>query len=67
MTDFPEAAHHKNPYLFQPMQYGKRIPVGTTLEPTDLYASTTGKWELCPCPGIIMNSPDVIWVRPVEH
>lgn len=44
---------------------GIKIEPGTVLEENDVYASTTGKWENCPCPGVMLQNSDVFWVRPV--
>jgi hypothetical protein len=41
------------------------IPPGTVLERTDLYLSTTGSWEPCPCPGVTLGEGNTTqWVRP---
>lgn len=45
--------------------YGSLILSGTTLEPTDHYASSSGEWEPCPCPGVVLqDNAAALWVRP---
>lgn len=40
---------------------------GTVLQETDLYLSSTGTWQLCPCPGLTLQpGTPVRWVRPIE-
>lgn len=44
---------------------GEILKPGEVLRDTDYYASTTGKWESCPCPGgKVREGLEVIWVRP---
>ncbi len=44
---------------------GVRLIPGEKLEPSDVYDSTGGLWELCPCPGLeIEPGAETIWVRP---
>jgi hypothetical protein len=44
---------------------GRRLQAGDVLRSTDVYASTTGKWERCPCAGaVLQTNVDVVWVRP---
>lgn len=44
---------------------GRRLETGDVLEPTDVYESTNGSWEVCPCPGLaIQAGADVVWIRP---
>ncbi|KKS38969.1 MAG: hypothetical protein UV01_C0001G0045 [Parcubacteria group bacterium GW2011_GWA2_42_14] len=46
--------------------FGTLIEKGTRLEKDDVYDSTSGKWEKCPCPGAVLQTsePNVIWIRP---
>jgi len=45
---------------------GEIIGKGSTLKATDLYASTSGRWESCPesCVGILLPKTPTLWVRP---
>jgi len=44
---------------------GILLGVGAKLQKDDRYASTDGKWQLCPIPGaIIQRGCEAIWVRP---
>lgn len=44
---------------------GFLLEVGDVLEPTDVYASTDGTWDPCPCPGLkLHDGVKVMWVRP---
>jgi len=60
-----EAKWHNHPMTGVPV-FGTLIESGTRLEENDVYDSTNGKWEECPCPGIILQTDGthVIWVRP---
>jgi len=45
--------------------FGRAIEPGTTLERSDVYESTNGNWEECPCPGVtLQEGVAVIWIRP---
>ena len=45
--------------------YGWKIEPGETLEATDVYSSSSGYWEACPCPGLVLQEGNaVVWVRP---
>lgn len=45
--------------------YGHILEPGDTLAPTDRYDSTNGTWELCPCPGLVLQEGNAaVWVRP---
>jgi len=65
-NDSSKADYCNNPYT-KNLIYGIRLKAGTILEATDVYASTSGKWELCPCPGLILGMTHTIWVRPVAE
>ena len=45
--------------------YGQRLVVGDTLQVTDVYDSTSGEWQPCPCPGVPLTATGdtVTWVR----
>ncbi len=44
---------------------GMILRPGATLQENDWYASTDGKWQLCPIPGLILQAGcNVMWVRP---
>ncbi len=43
---------------------GMQLVPGAILRPGDVYASTTGAWEECPCSGAMLGSVTSIWVRP---
>lgn len=45
--------------------FGEKLPAGTVLEATDLYDSSSGRWEPCPCPGLVLQEGvATTWVRP---
>lgn len=48
----------------QKLVYGMQLAPGAILQRGDVYASTTGEWETCPCPGAMLGSVTSIWVRP---
>lgn len=44
---------------------GYQLEPGDVLEADDVYASASGQWERCPCPGAtLLEGSDVVWVRP---
>ena len=64
---------HLNKYAVRERPHGvlgRRLRSGEVLLATDVYESTSGRWEPCPCPGIRLllpqgeNSSAVLWVRP---
>lgn len=67
----PLAKLHSHPNPGQPgigkytHKYGHQLEAGDELEATDVYSSTSGYWELCPCPGTkLVGGLAVVWVRP---
>lgn len=49
--------------------YGHQLETGDVLEPTDVYDSSNGSWELSTCPGLVIqegNSTVCVWVRPAQ-
>ncbi len=46
--------------------HGRRLENGDVLQKDDVYNSSSGFWEKCPCPGPVLQSSNdiVIWVRP---
>jgi hypothetical protein len=45
--------------------YGYLLESGDELEATDVYSSSNGQWEPCPCPGTKLAAGlAVMWVRP---
>lgn len=44
----------------------RRLEPGEVLKETDLYRSTTGKWEQVPCPGTTVIDNGVEFVRPLK-
>ena len=42
------------------------IQKGETLEENDVYLSSSGQYERCPCPGVKYTSDKVFWFRPIE-
>lgn len=47
--------------------YGHELEPGDVLETSDVYNSTSGAWESCPCPGLkIQDGAGATWVRPVK-
>jgi hypothetical protein len=53
--------------------YGRELVNGDVLQKDDVYNSTSGRWDKCPCPGLTLQGFDegannpVIWVRPEEQ
>ena len=44
---------------------GMQLVRGVVLQKSDLYDSTSGKWENCPCVGgTVPNGQHVVWIRP---
>ncbi len=46
---------------------GYELETGDILQQNDVYNSSSGKWEKCPCPGLMIQierDSSVIWVRP---
>jgi len=64
-----EAMYHHHSMDNNQKVYGKKLEAGDVLEPTDVYNSTSGKWEPTPCPGAILKKqgPNVVWVRPTKE
>lgn len=65
------ATHHEHPNVEGTFVYGRKLGNGDVLETNDVYNSTNGRWERCPCPGLTLqgfeeDSP-VIWVRPTDR
>lgn len=60
-------AHYLHPRTLRPI-FGTVILPCTVLLPTDVYSSSSGDWEPCPCPGIVLEClvPGVHWIRPDE-
>lgn len=61
-----QPGYHENPYSGK-LFFGVKLYTGTKLEAPDVYASTSGSWELCPCPGVVLQNTETIWVRPFAH
>jgi len=60
-----EARKHTSPHCREPV-HGHLLEPGDVLEPTDVYDSTVGDWQSCPCPGLTLQAgSDAIWVRPL--
>ncbi|PIT88526.1 MAG: hypothetical protein COU29_01955 [Candidatus Magasanikbacteria bacterium CG10_big_fil_rev_8_21_14_0_10_36_32] len=54
--------HPKNP---NEKIFGQRLQAGDIVEEDDVYDSSSGKWEVCPCPGLtLQESVNTYWVRP---
>ncbi len=47
---------------------GRQLERGDQLLPTDVYASASGRWVRCPCPGLTLGiDPTVVmWIRVYE-
>jgi hypothetical protein len=43
---------------------GMRLAQGAVLREDDVYDSTSGTWERCPAPGLVLGSTPTVWVRP---
>lgn len=45
--------------------WGHRVTAGTVLRETDVYDSSSGAWEPCPCPGLTFQGGNhITWVSP---
>lgn len=64
----PGPSYHAHPHTLAYV-YGTLIKPCAVLEPTDVYSSSSGKWEPCPCPGIVLEClcNGVVWVRPAPE
>ncbi len=66
----PLAKLHKNPHGQAHTNarihvYGHLLEAGDTLEASDVYSSSDGSWQKCPCPGTKLHAGlSVVWVRP---
>lgn len=46
---------------------GCLLETGDILEVYDVYESSNGFWERCPCPGLtLVTGTEPMWVRPTE-
>lgn len=43
---------------------GMKLAEGAILQEGDVYDSTVGVWEQCPCPGLELKATSTFWVRP---
>lgn len=48
-------AEHPHPMNPRNIAFGERLRAGDTIQPDDLYDSTTGMWEKAPCPGVVLQ------------
>ena len=44
----------------------RMIEVGEALEEGDLYMSSSGHYDHCPCPGVIWSGSGVTFYRPIK-
>ncbi len=59
------AEKHIHPMYPNQVVFGERLKAGATVQPDDVYDSTSGKWEKAPCPGVVLQeSCETYWVRP---
>lgn len=62
------AEWHLNPWgLGKPDAriFGSQLIPGDIIETTDVYNSTSGTWEIAPCPGCTLSEGvSTTWVRP---
>ncbi len=46
---------------------GRKLEAGEELQAGDVYDSSNGYWEQCPCPGVILQGGvATTWVRPAK-
>lgn len=58
-------ATFKHPLSENEIVQGEKVEKGDFLKSDDVYPSSSGKWEKCPCPGVILQGEDhTLWVRP---
>lgn len=58
-------AEHRHPLNRHNIAFGERLRTGDTIQPDDLYDSTTGMWEKAPCPGVVLQEGcSTYWIRP---
>jgi hypothetical protein len=43
------------------------VPEGEVLRETDLYLSSSGNWQPCPCPGIVNQGDTFYRVKSVDN
>ncbi len=59
---------HVHPENMTARIYGAQLETGDIVQADDLYNSSGGNWQSCPCPGLtITMGVSVIWVRPMEQ
>lgn len=60
-------AHYFHPRTFRHI-FGTLVLPCAVLRATDVYSSSSGEWEPCPCPGIVLEClvPGVYWIRPED-
>jgi len=62
-----EPKFHKTANCSRPV-YGHRLEAGDELKEGDLYDSTGGDWQPCPCPGLTLQAGSVaVWIRPTDY
>lgn len=54
---------HTHPRSGLPIK-GLLLASGALLRPEDKYACSSGRWEICPIPGLILDRTQTVWVRP---
>jgi hypothetical protein len=55
------AAHADGKYTYV---HGHLLEAGDELRATDVYPSSNGYWEPCPCPGLTLQAGvNIMWVR----
>lgn len=62
---FPNLTYHDHNYA---AIYGHLLEEGDVLTEDDMYASSNGRWEKCPCPGLTLGKQvgNPLWVRPTQ-
>jgi len=44
----------------------RAVQPGEILQESDMYSSSNGRWEKCPCPGLTLGKGvGVTWIRPL--
>lgn len=60
-----QPAFHEHPMNMHERVYGVRLAAGAVLNAdTDVYDSSNGRWEQCPCPGLTLGEGiETVWIR----
>lgn len=62
------ATKHTHPHNITQQIFGHQLEAGDLLEQGDVYDSSNGYWERCPCPGLTLQGGiATVWIRQVPQ